>query len=114
MFRYDAVDNGQAQTGTAALGGEKRQKEPLFILGPDAGAAIGHHQFHDVAVEIARRLNPDFFSEGVRKGLSGVVNQDEIQNLLSAGAAEFIRKPFNIAELVEKILTAVESEKVQS
>ena len=44
--------------------------------------------------------------------VSGVVNQDEIQGLLEAGATEFIRKPFNIAELVDKILMTVESEAV--
>ena len=35
--------------------------------------------------------------------VSGVVNQDEIDDLIGAGASEFIRKPFNIAELTEKI-----------
>ena len=35
--------------------------------------------------------------------VSGVVNPDEIDDLLGAGAAEFIRKPFNIAEITEKI-----------
>lgn len=46
--------------------------------------------------------------------VSGVVNQDEIQDLLSAGAADFIKKPFNISQLVERILTVIESEKVQA
>lgn len=46
--------------------------------------------------------------------VSGVVNQDEIQELLGAGATEFIRKPFNIAELVEKILMTVETEAVKT
>jgi excisionase family DNA binding protein len=35
--------------------------------------------------------------------VSGVVNQSEIQNLLSAGAEGFMKKPFNITELVDKI-----------
>ena len=48
------------------------------------------------------KRNPDF--GGIKIIIvSGVVNQEEIQDLLNAGAAEFIRKPFNIAELVEKI-----------
>lgn len=46
--------------------------------------------------------------------VSGVVNQEEIQGLLNAGATEFIRKPFNIAELVEKILMTVETEPVKA
>ncbi|MCE5184913.1 MAG: response regulator [Planctomycetaceae bacterium] len=41
--------------------------------------------------------------------VSGVVNQEEIEDLLNAGAAEFIKKPFNISELVERILTVVET-----
>ena len=35
--------------------------------------------------------------------VSGVVNASEIDDLLGAGAEEFIRKPFDIVELVEKI-----------
>lgn len=35
--------------------------------------------------------------------VSGVVNPDEIEDLMSAGACEFIQKPFNIAELTDKI-----------
>jgi len=35
--------------------------------------------------------------------VSGVVNSSEIEDLLGAGAEEFIRKPFDIVELVEKI-----------
>ena len=35
--------------------------------------------------------------------VSGVVNQDEIADLLKAGADEFVKKPFNIEKLVEKI-----------
>lgn len=37
--------------------------------------------------------------------VSGVVNPDEIDDLMGAGASEFIRKPFNIAELTDKIAT---------
>src|SRR5438093_10617760 len=35
--------------------------------------------------------------------VSGVVNQDEINELLKAGADEFIKKPFNIEKVIEKI-----------
>jgi len=35
--------------------------------------------------------------------ISGVVNQDEIDKLLKAGADEFVKKPFNIEKLVSRI-----------
>src|SRR2546426_7499013 len=35
--------------------------------------------------------------------VSGVVNQDEINELLKSGADEFVKKPFNIEKLVDRI-----------
>jgi len=35
--------------------------------------------------------------------VSGVVKQDEIEDLLSAGADEFVKKPFNIEKLLARI-----------
>lgn len=35
--------------------------------------------------------------------VSGVVNQEEINELLKAGADDFVKKPFNIEKLVERI-----------
>jgi len=35
--------------------------------------------------------------------VSGVVKQDEIDYLLKSGAEDFIKKPFNITELIDKI-----------
>ncbi len=35
--------------------------------------------------------------------VSGVVNQDEIQTLMKAGADDFIKKPFNIQKLMARI-----------
>jgi excisionase family DNA binding protein len=51
------------------------------------------------------RRNPEF--ENIKIIIvSGVVKQDEIEQLLKSGAEGFIRKPFDIAELTGKI-TAV-------
>jgi len=51
------------------------------------------------------RRNPEF--ENIKIIIvSGVVKEDEIAQLLKSGAEDFIRKPFNIAELTDKI-TAV-------
>jgi DNA-binding response OmpR family regulator len=35
--------------------------------------------------------------------VSGVVNQDEINDLLKAGADDFVKKPFNIEKIIERI-----------
>jgi two-component system, OmpR family, response regulator len=35
--------------------------------------------------------------------ISGVVNQDEINDLIGSGADEFVKKPFNIEKLIERI-----------
>ena len=40
--------------------------------------------------------------------VSGVVNQNEVEELLQAGAEDFVRKPFNIAELVGKVGTILQ------
>ena len=51
------------------------------------------------------RKNPEF--ENIKIIIvSGVVKQDEIEQLLKSGAEDFIKKPFNIVELTNKI-TAV-------
>ena len=48
------------------------------------------------------RANPNF--EHVKIIIvSGVVNQDEINDLLKAGADEFVKKPFNIEKLIERV-----------
>jgi len=48
------------------------------------------------------RSNPEFENTRIII-ISGVVNQSEIDELLNSGAVDFIRKPFNITEVVEKI-----------
>ena len=48
------------------------------------------------------RKNPKF--ENIKIIIvSGVIKQDEIDQLLKSGAEDFIKKPFNIAELTDKI-----------
>ena len=48
------------------------------------------------------KSNPDFVNTRIII-VSGVVNRDEIEDLLEAGAEDFVQKPFNIAELTQKI-----------
>jgi excisionase family DNA binding protein len=48
------------------------------------------------------RQNPNFAETKIII-VSGVVNQDEINDLLRSGADEFVKKPFNIERLIERI-----------
>ncbi len=48
------------------------------------------------------RQNPELANMKVMI-VSGVVNRDEIQGLLEAGADDFIKKPFNIEQLLDRV-----------
>jgi len=53
------------------------------------------------------RRNPEF--ENIKIIIvSGVVKEDEIAQLLKSGAEDFIRKPFNITELTDKITSVLQ------
>src|SRR5436189_6302714 len=47
------------------------------------------------------RKNPNFEHMKIVI-VSGVVNQEEINDLLKSGADEFVKKPFNIEKLIER------------
>ena len=51
--------------------------------------------------------NPEFENTRIII-ISGVIKLDEIDQLLKAGAEDFVRKPFNIAELTDKITTVLQ------
>lgn len=53
------------------------------------------------------RENPNL-SDMIIIMVSGVVNQDEIDGLLTAGANEFVKKPFNIQKLLDRIYVLLE------
>ncbi len=48
------------------------------------------------------RAKPEFATTKIVI-VSGVVNQDEIDELKAAGADDFVKKPFNIEKLIERI-----------
>ena len=52
------------------------------------------------------RANPDLESTRIVV-ISGVVRQSEVDDLLDAGADDFIRKPFDIRDLIERITRMV-------
>lgn len=98
------VRDGRFELKTAASGYEAgmstQQFRPDLILLdymlPDING--------NVVCQIIRK-NPEFENTKIII-ISGVVKQDEIDQLLKAGAEDFIKKPFNIVELTNKI-TAV-------
>ncbi|MFA6187128.1 MAG: response regulator [Phycisphaerae bacterium] len=51
--------------------------------------------------------NPEFSNTRIII-ISGVINQLEIDDLLKAGAEAFMKKPFSITELIDKIGTVLE------
>ena len=52
------------------------------------------------------RSNPEFQYTKIII-VSGVVNRQEVESLLAAGADEFIQKPFNIDQLIERMTELV-------
>lgn len=59
------------------------------------------------------KRNPDFATIRIVI-VSGVVNQDEIEGLLHAGAADFMKKPFDIAKLVDRLVDVASAEPVST
>jgi two-component system OmpR family response regulator len=53
------------------------------------------------------KQDPEFSSTRIII-ISGVINQTEIDDLLKAGAEEFIKKPFSVTELIDRIAAVLE------
>ena len=53
------------------------------------------------------RANPDLVGTKIII-VSGVVKRDEIEELLKGGADDFVKKPFNISELVDRMAELLE------
>src|ERR1700689_397684 len=82
--------------------------------GYDAGIATQEFLPHLIILEyMPPDINGNVVCQTIRKNpnfehikiiiVSGVVNQDEINDLLKSGADEFVKKPFNIEKLIERI-----------
>ena len=95
------VRDGRFEVRTASSGYEGGILTEQF--GPDL--IILDYMLPDVNGNIVCKTikqNPDFADIKIII-VSGVVNEDEIQDLKQAGAEDFIKKPFNIVQLVDKI-----------
>lgn len=57
------------------------------------------------------KQNPDFEDINIII-VSGVVKQDEIDQLLKSGAEAFVKKPFSIDELVDKVCSVLQMSSV--
>ncbi len=53
------------------------------------------------------KQDPEFSSTRIII-ISGVINQTEIDDLMKAGAEEFIKKPFSVTELIDRIAAVLE------
>jgi len=103
----DVLDrDGRFEVKTASSGYEagmatQRFRPELILLDymlPDVNG--------NVVCQTIRR-NPEF--ENIKIIIvSGVVKEDEIAQLLKSGAEDFIRKPFNITELTNKITSVLQ------
>lgn len=54
------------------------------------------------------KQDPEFASTRIII-ISGVINQTEIDDLLKAGAEAFIKKPFNITDLIDRIAVSLQA-----
>ncbi len=102
--------DGRFEIQTAGSGYEAGLKTEQFH--PDV--IILDYMLPDVNGNVVCRTiksNPNF--ENIQIIIvSGVANPEEVQDLLNAGAAEFIKKPFNIADLINRILHVVNKESI--
>jgi excisionase family DNA binding protein len=100
------VRDGRFETKTASSGYEAGMSTQLFR--PDL--ILLDYMLPDINGNVVCqtiRKNPEF--ENIKIIIiSGVVKQDEINQLLKSGAEDFVKKPFNIDELTDKITTILQ------
>jgi excisionase family DNA binding protein len=96
LLRDGRFETKSASSGYEAGIATQQYRPDLILLDymlPDVNGNVVCHTI---------RSNPEF--EDIKIIIvSGVVKQDEIALLLKSGAEGFIKKPFNIAELIDEI-----------
>lgn len=101
------------------LGSDNRLEIKSATTGYDAGILTEQFKPHVMILDyMLPDVNGNVVCKTVREQpdladmkiiiVSGVVNQNEIQDLLQAGADEFVQKPFNIEKLLERIYALLE------
>ena len=101
LGRDDRFDVQTAQTGYDAGLLTEQFKPHLILLDymlPDINGNVVCDRIRD---------NPDLAHTKIII-VSGVVKPEEIDALLKSGADEFVKKPFNISELVERVAELLE------
>jgi DNA-binding response OmpR family regulator len=65
--------------------------------------------------EVCHRVRADSSLEDVRIiCISGMIEEDKIQELKEAGADDFLHKPFDIEELIERMCAQLEIESMRT
>ncbi|MHC5002228.1 MAG: response regulator [Planctomycetota bacterium] len=101
------------------LGRDDRFKIKTASTGYDAGLLTEQFRPHLVLLDyMLPDINGNLVCERIKSNpeltdtriiiVSGVVNQDEIEQLMGAGADDFFKKPFNIEKLVERMAEILE------
>lgn len=103
------------------LGGDPRFEIKTADNGYDAGLLTESFRPHLLILDyMLPDINGNVVCQRIRSNealedtrilcVSGVVNQDEVRGLSEAGADAFIKKPFNVQELMDKINELLEIE----
>ncbi len=103
-----------------ALGRDERYELRTASTGYDAGLLTQQFRPHLILLDyMLPDINGNVVLERIRNNaelnetrviiVSGVVNQEEIDGLRSAGANDFIKKPFNIEHLISRIEELLET-----
>lgn len=111
-------DPGILELFQDVLGKDSRYELRVASNGYDAGLQTESFKPHLIVLDfMLPDINGNLVCQRVRANpelsgtkiiiVSGVVNQSDIDKLRGAGADEFVKKPFNVHQLIERINTLV-------
>jgi two-component system, OmpR family, response regulator RpaA len=116
-------DPGILQLFSDVLGRDGRFEVQTAATGYDAGMLTESFKPHLMILDyMLPDINGNIVCQRIRTNpglkdtriifVSGVVNQDEIKGLIAAGADEFVKKPFNIEALIQRMAELLSLEAV--